>query len=53
MSPASRRKRAGTRPDDAPEVAGTAFVDVPEGTGAAPDEPDWLRDAPLPGDQPP
>jgi ATP-dependent DNA helicase UvrD/PcrA len=53
VSPASRRKQAGTRPDDAPESAGTAFVDAPDGQGSAPDEPDWLREAPLPGDQPP
>jgi DNA helicase-2/ATP-dependent DNA helicase PcrA len=53
VSPASRRKSSGTRPDDAPETAGTAFVDVPEQPAAAPAEPDWLHDAPLPGDQPP
>ena len=30
VSPASRRKPSGTRPDDAPEAVGTAFLDVPE-----------------------
>jgi DNA helicase-2/ATP-dependent DNA helicase PcrA len=55
VSPTSRRKSAGTRPDDAPEAAGTAFVDVPAGDGdrATPAEPEWLREAPLPGEQPP
>ncbi|HEX5014218.1 MAG TPA: UvrD-helicase domain-containing protein [Candidatus Limnocylindrales bacterium] len=53
MSPASRRKRAGTRPDDAPEAAGTAFVEVPGAPESTPEMPEWLRDAPLPGDQPP
>ncbi|HET9346617.1 MAG TPA: UvrD-helicase domain-containing protein [Candidatus Limnocylindrales bacterium] len=53
MSPASRRKSPGTRPDDAPEAAGTAFVDAGVPAGGAPQEPEWLRDAPLPGDQPP
>ncbi|MFL5776153.1 MAG: ATP-dependent helicase [Chloroflexota bacterium] len=52
MSPASRRKSPGTRSDDAPNVTGTAFVDVPERLDGAPDEPEWLREAPLPGDQP-
>jgi DNA helicase-2/ATP-dependent DNA helicase PcrA len=53
VSPSSRRKSAGTRPDDAPEAVGTAFVNVPDAPDRAPDEPDWLRDAPLPGEQPP
>ena len=49
VSPASRRKPSGTRPDDAPESVGTAFLDVPAGARTSPDEPEWLREAPLPG----
>ena len=36
------RSRAGTLPDDAPEAAGTAFVDLPEAQAKGPDEPEWL-----------
>ncbi len=53
VSPASRRKPSGTRPDDAPESVGTAFLDVPASAGTGPDEPEWLSEAPLPGEQPP
>ena len=53
MSPSTRRKSAGNRPDDAPEAVGTAFVDGPDVVADAPAEPDWLREAPLPGETPP
>jgi DNA helicase-2/ATP-dependent DNA helicase PcrA len=53
VSPSTRRKTAGTRSDDAPEGQGTAFADVGEAPPAVLDEPDWLHDAPPPGEVPP
>jgi DNA helicase-2/ATP-dependent DNA helicase PcrA len=53
VSPSTRRRTAGTPTDGAPEPGGTAFIDQPEDARAAPSEPEWLRDAPLPGDLPP
>ena len=53
MSPTTRRRTAGTSADGAQAPEGTAFVDS---AGAATEplaEPDWLRDAPLPGETPP
>ena len=53
MSPSTRRRTAGTPADAVPVTEGTAFVDEPEIAAQPPAEPDWLRDAPLPGDAPP
>ena len=53
MSPSTRRRTAGTQSDDAPEAQGTAFADVGEVPETRLDEPDWLNEAPLPGEQPP
>jgi DNA helicase-2/ATP-dependent DNA helicase PcrA len=48
VSPNARR-RPRTRPlDEAPGTTGTLFADVAESPVAAPQEPDWLRDAPAP-----
>jgi DNA helicase II / ATP-dependent DNA helicase PcrA len=52
VSPKTRRRPAGTPSDDAADAQGTAFADVGGAPVASPDEPEWLRDAPLPGDQP-
>ena len=53
MSPTTRRRTAGTPADGAHATEGTAFVDEAD-VGIAPAaEPDWLRDAPLPGETPP
>ncbi len=52
VSPSTRQPSAGTPSDGAPVREGTAFVDEAEVLAPAPAEPDWLRDAPLPGDQP-
>ena len=53
MSPPTRRRTVDTRSDDAPETLGTAFADAPEAPPTGLVEPDWLHDAPLPGEQPP
>ncbi len=53
MSPSTRRRSAGTPADGAPAPEGTAFVDEAQVAAQPPAEPDWLREAPLPGDQPP
>ena len=53
MSPSTRRRAAGTSTEGAPGTDGTAFVDVPEAAAELPAEPDWLREAPLPGEAPP
>ncbi len=53
MSPSTRRRAAGTATDGAQGTEGTAFVDQPEVAQPPPAEPDWLRDAPLPGEVPP
>jgi DNA helicase-2/ATP-dependent DNA helicase PcrA len=50
----TRRTRSARIDADAPDAVGTRFggpADAPPET--APEEPEWLRDAPLPGDQPP
>ena len=49
------RRRARARPlDDAPGTTGTLFADVAESPATAPQEPDWLREAPGPPvDEPP
>jgi len=53
VSPSTRRRRAGTLSDDAPSSEGTLFADAPPtAPDEAPAEPDWLRDAPRPGDAP-
>jgi DNA helicase-2/ATP-dependent DNA helicase PcrA len=53
VSPSTRRRRAGTLSDDAPSGEGTLFADAPPATpDEAPAEPEWLREAPQPGDQP-
>jgi ATP-dependent DNA helicase UvrD/PcrA len=53
VSPSSRRPRAGRAADDAPSEVGTHVADAPEdAAGTAPDEPEWLREAPQPTDQP-
>ena len=53
MSPTTRRRAAGTPADGAHASEGTAFVDEADVSTAPAAEPDWLRDAPLPGDTPP
>ncbi|HEX3427315.1 MAG TPA: UvrD-helicase domain-containing protein, partial [Candidatus Limnocylindrales bacterium] len=53
MSPSTRRRRGATLSDDAPSGEGTLFADAPPAVDdAAPAEPEWLRDAPQPGDLP-
>jgi DNA helicase-2/ATP-dependent DNA helicase PcrA len=52
VSPSTRRRHAGTPAEGAPGPDGTAFVEETV-VAAAPAEPDWLRDAPLPGEVPP
>jgi DNA helicase-2/ATP-dependent DNA helicase PcrA len=53
VSPTSRRRRGEPTLDEAAAEAGTRFADVAE-TDAAPSpaEPEWLRDVPLPGQDP-
>jgi DNA helicase-2/ATP-dependent DNA helicase PcrA len=53
VSPTTRRRTAGTPADGAQAPEGTAFVDDVDVGTAALAEPDWLRDAPLPGETPP
>ena len=53
MSPKTRRRAPGPSTDGAPDTDGTAFVDEPEAAVELPAEPDWLHEAPLPGDAPP
>jgi DNA helicase II / ATP-dependent DNA helicase PcrA len=51
VSPTRRRRSVRSTLDDAAEAAtttGTAFVDLADGPGAAPEEPDWLRAAAEP-----
>ncbi|HXU85474.1 MAG TPA: UvrD-helicase domain-containing protein, partial [Verrucomicrobiae bacterium] len=53
MPSPTRRPRAGRATDDAPNAEGTLFADVADQAAAAlPEEPDWLRDVPIPGDVP-
>ena len=54
VSPKTGRRRAGGLSDDAPGGEGTQFADVAEAvTSEPPAQPDWLTDAPQPGDLPP
>ena len=54
MSPKTGRRRAGSLSDDAPTGEGTRIADEPETASPdAPAEPEWLREAPQPGDIPP
>ena len=52
VSPTSRRRQSARTLDDAAATVGTQFNDVAESAPAAPEEPEWLRDAPAPADQP-
>jgi ATP-dependent DNA helicase UvrD/PcrA len=53
VSPTSRRRRGKPSLDEAAAVAGTRFADLAESeTTDSPAEPEWLRDAPLPGQDP-
>ncbi|HKG19580.1 MAG TPA: UvrD-helicase domain-containing protein [Candidatus Limnocylindrales bacterium] len=51
MSPSTRRRTAATSSDGALEPEGTAFVEGVDAPRTS-DEPEWLRDAPLPGEVP-
>jgi DNA helicase-2/ATP-dependent DNA helicase PcrA len=53
VSPSTRRRTVDSPSDDAPETPGTAFADAIEAPSTGVEEPAWLRDAPLPGEQPP
>jgi DNA helicase II / ATP-dependent DNA helicase PcrA len=53
VSPSTRRRTVDSRSDDAPETPGTAFADAVDAPPTGLEEPDWLHDAPLPGEQPP
>ena len=53
VSPTSRRRPSARPSDDAAATVGTQFNDVAEGGPATPQEPDWLREAPGPAEQPP
>ena len=48
VSPNTRRRTRARPLDDAPGTTGTLFADVAESPAAAPQEPDWLREAPGP-----
>ena len=53
MSPKTGRRRAGSLSDDAPGGEGTQFADVAEAVSSEPPaQPDWLTEAPQPGDVP-
>ena len=52
VSPTSRRRKSARTVDDAAATVGTQFNDVAESAPAPPDEPEWLREAPGPSDQP-
>jgi DNA helicase-2/ATP-dependent DNA helicase PcrA len=53
VSPTSRRRRGEPTLDEAAASAGTRFADAAEPNApVSPAEPDWLRDAPLPGQDP-
>jgi len=53
VSPSTRRRTVDKRSDDAPDAVGTSFADALEERPASVEEPDWLHDAPLPGEAPP
>jgi DNA helicase-2/ATP-dependent DNA helicase PcrA len=53
VSPSGRRQRSGRVVDDAPVEVGTRLEDAePNADGAAPAEPDWLREAPTAAERP-
>jgi DNA helicase-2/ATP-dependent DNA helicase PcrA len=53
VSPTARRRRGEPTLDEAAAEAGTRFADVAETDAATgPAEPEWLRDVPLPGQDP-
>jgi len=53
VSPTSRRRRGEPTLDEAAADAGTRFADVAETEPTdGPAEPEWLRDVPLPGQDP-
>jgi DNA helicase II / ATP-dependent DNA helicase PcrA len=53
VSPSTRRRTAATTTGDAAGPSGTAFVEAVDAPAGALDEPEWLRDAPAPGEAPP
>jgi DNA helicase-2/ATP-dependent DNA helicase PcrA len=53
VSPRTRRRTVDSRSDDAPETLGTAFADAADAQPRSVEEPDWPRDAPVPGEVPP
>ncbi len=53
MSPTTRRRHATASHDSAAAGEGTLFADEVEAPPAGLDEPEWLRDAPVPGEAPP
>jgi len=53
VSPSTRRRTVAASSDDAVDGEGTAFSDASQPAAQPLAEPDWLRDAPLPGEQPP
>ncbi|HEU5202800.1 MAG TPA: UvrD-helicase domain-containing protein, partial [Candidatus Limnocylindrales bacterium] len=52
MSPTSRRRTSARVTEESPATVGTQFSEAPEGVSATPEEPDWLREAPGPADEP-
>jgi DNA helicase-2/ATP-dependent DNA helicase PcrA len=53
VSPTSRRRRGEPTLDEAAATAGTRFADLADAdVPGAPTEPEWLRDTPLPGQDP-
>jgi len=53
VSPKSRRRSGDPSFDDAAATVGTTFAETAEAAdAAAPQEPEWLRDAPVPGPDP-
>jgi DNA helicase II / ATP-dependent DNA helicase PcrA len=53
VSPKSRRRSGDPSFDDAAATVGTTFAETAEAADtAAPQEPEWLRDAPVPGQDP-
>jgi DNA helicase-2/ATP-dependent DNA helicase PcrA len=53
VSPTSRRRRGQPTLDESATAAGTRFADVAETDALAPPlEPEWLREVPLPGQDP-
>ncbi len=52
VSPTRRRRPDDPTLDDATGTTGTTFVDLSEAPEVVPDEPAWLRDAPVGADDP-